>query len=153
MRIQTLKNVTWGTVILQTMLSIVLALGIHGAVLAGPDPAPPASGSSTTANTDTFSVGKYLKTDKQDQKYFKSGNPIASFIIQAINFLILTIGSVCFVAIVIGGFTLMTSHGNENQLTKGKDIITYAIIGLVITLTAYYIVAFVQSTFYELPSK
>lgn len=152
MRIQTLKNVTWGTLILQTLLSIILALGIHGAVLAE-DPAPPAS---TTANTDTFSVGKYLKAPDQGQKYFEGtnkGNPIASFIIQAINFLILSIGSVCFVAIVIGGFTLMTSHGNENQLTKGKDIITYAVIGLVITLTAYYIVAFVQSTFYELPSK
>lgn len=152
MRIQTLKNVTWGTLILQTLLSIILALGIHGAVLAE-DPAPSAS---TTANTDTFSVGKYLKAPDQGQKYFEGtnkGNPIASFIIQAINFLILSIGSVCFVAIVIGGFTLMTSHGNENQLTKGKDIITYAVIGLVITLTAYYIVAFVQSTFYELPSK
>ncbi len=150
-----MKNISWGTLILQTLLSIALALGIHGAVLAE-DPAPPASGSSTTANTDTFSVGKYLKAPDQGQKYFEGtnkGNPIASFIIQAINFLILLIGSVSFVAIVIGGFTLMTSHGNENQLTKGKDIITYAIIGLVITLTAYYIVAFVQSTFYELPAK
>lgn len=141
MSLNTKKIWSLGTLAFQIVLSTVMALGINTIALAE-DP-PPASSS--------FNVSTYLTTSGQEQKYFKTGNPIGSFIVQIVNFLVLTIGSVSFVALVVGGFTLMTSHGNENQLTKGKDIIKYALAGLVIVLTAYFITAFVQSLFYELP--
>ena len=108
---------------------------------------------ATAPATENFNVNSYLTASGQEQKYFKTGNPIGSFIIQIVNFLVLSIGSVCLIAIVAGGFVLLTSHGNENQLTKGKDIIKYAVIGLVIVLASYFITAFVQSLFYELPPK
>jgi hypothetical protein len=59
------------------------------------------------------------------------------------------IGSVAFLAIIVGGFMLVTSAGKEAQVTKGKDIVKYAIIGLVIAMSAYFITSFVQSIFYE----
>ena len=104
-------------------------------------------------STNKFEVTKYLTTEKQDQSYLKSTNPIGSFIIQAINFLVLTIGSLCFLSLVVGGFVMVISNGDENLVTKGKDIIKYAIIGLAIVLCSYLIIAFVQSLFYELPGK
>jgi len=140
-----LKTLSFGTLLLQTVLSVLLVLGMHGAALAEDAPEP--------ASSTKFNVSNYLTTEGQGQAYLKTGNPIASFIIQIVNFLVLTIGSVCFLAIVVGGFTLLTSHGNENQLSKGKDIIKLALIGLVIVLTSYFITAFVQSLFYELPPK
>lgn len=122
-----------------------------------PNPSSPGTGSTTpqpsASATSHVNVKDILSAPGQQQKYFQSGNPIASAIIQIINFLVLTVGSVAFVAIVIGGFILMTSHGNENMVTKGKDIITMAIIGLVIVLMAYFITSFVQNIFYELPKK
>ena len=128
-----------------------------------PTPSTPGSGgnggtgSSTPAPTSSatshVNVKDLLSANGQQQRYFQSGNPIASAIIQIINFLVLTVGSVCFIAIVIGGFILMTSHGNENMVSKGKDIITMAIIGLIIVLMAYFITSFVQNIFYELPKK
>lgn len=114
---------------------------------------PPASIQETKPpSMESFSVGKYLKEKDQGQAYLKSDNPVASFIVQIINFLVLTIGSFSFLAVIFGGITLLTSHGNETQVTKGKEILKYAITGLVVTLSAYFITAFVQSLFYELPS-
>ncbi len=149
MRKNLFKNMSFATLAIQTVLSVALVLGMHGAVLA--------ADSSTNGTTDTgassasFNVSSYLTASGQKQSYLKTGNPVGSFIIEIINFLTLTIGSLSFVAIVIGGFFLMTSHGNENQLTKGKDIIKMALIGLAVALLSYVITAFVQSLFYEIP--
>lgn len=116
-----------------------------------PATAPAATQETKPPSTESFSVGKYLKEKDQGQAYLKSDNPVASFIVQIINFLVLTIGSFSFLAVIFGGITLLTSHGNETQVTKGKEILKYAITGLVVTLSAYFITAFVQSLFYELP--
>ncbi len=154
MRSKKLKNQSPGMIkslILQTLLSMVMVLGIQGAVFAA-DP-PPSPATPPPAATESFKVTDYLSATNQGKAYFNSKNPLASFIIQVVNFLVLTIGSVCFVALVIGGFVLLTSHGNENSVSKGKEILQYAIIGLVIVLTSYFITAFVQSLFYELPTK
>lgn len=110
--------------------------------------------SKPAADSSSFNVTEYLSAGGQSQEYLtqngqKRDAPIASFIVEIINFLALTIGSFSFLAVVVGGFILLTSHGNETQVTKGKDVIKYAIIGLVVTLSSYFITAFVQSLFYE----
>ncbi|MBD3328321.1 hypothetical protein GF340_03375 [Candidatus Peregrinibacteria bacterium] len=74
---------------------------------------------------------------------------VGVYIVRVINFLALTIGSFAFLAIVIGGILLLTAAGQEQQIQKGKDIIKFAVIGLIVALMAYFIVAFVQSIFYE----
>lgn len=126
-----------------------------------PDPTPPPAAATpadqngltkTQPSTDNqqFKVTDYLKAQDQGSFYLTSKAPIASFIIQIINFLVLTIGSVCFLVILIGGFMYLISHGNETMINKAKEAITYAVIGLVVALSAYFIVAFVQSIFYGL---
>lgn len=96
----------------------------------------------------TFNV-KCLTANGQEQSYLdgaKEGDsPLAGFIVQIINFIVLISGSVSFLLIVVGGFMILSSAGNETSLNKGKDIIKIAIIGLVLTLSSYFIVAFVQS--------
>ncbi len=102
--------------------------------------------------SESFNVGTYLTATSQEQvaSSANAGKPVAAIlIVRLINFLSLLIGSCAFLAIVIGGIMLLTSGGQEQQLTKGKDIIKYAIIGLVVALAAYFITAFVQSIFYE----
>lgn len=99
-----------------------------------------------SAQTPTsIDVGTILRTEGQQ------GQPqdIGTFLVWAVNVLALTIGSFAFLAIVIGGIVLLTSAGDDSSLQKGKDIIKYAIIGLVVALAAFFIVAFVQSVFFE----
>ena len=97
------------------------------------------------ASTGSFNVNVYLTTKGQE----KSPTDIGQYILRLVNFLTLMIGSFAFLAIVIGGIMLLTSAGKEQQVTKGKDIIKYAITGLVVALASYFITAFVQSIFYE----
>lgn len=120
------------------ILVTVLCLQIVGPVA----PAYAQSGSETPESLD---VGKYLLTKDQE------GQPreIGAYVVRFTNFLALTIGSFAFLAIVIGGIFLLTAGGREEQITRGKDIIKYAIIGLVFAMLAYFIVAFIQSILFE----
>jgi hypothetical protein len=110
---------------------------------------PPATAGDTVPKS--FSVKQYLTVEGQNiENAIGPGvNPVGYYIVRLINILSLMIGSVAFLSIVIGGILLLSSGGKEQQITKGKDIIKYAIIGLVIAFSAYYITAYVQSTFYE----
>ena len=51
--------------------------------------------------------------------------------------------SICVLVIAIGGFRYVVSHGDPNQITQAKNAILYAIIGLVISISAFSIVTFV----------
>ena len=57
---------------------------------------------------------------------------------------LLTFLGVIFMALMIyGGFLWMTDRGNEDQVTKAKKLITAAIIGVVIVVSAYAISIYV----------
>ncbi len=53
------------------------------------------------------------------------------------------IGILFFVLIIYGGITWMTAAGNETQISKAKNLIISAIIGLIIVLAAYAITSFI----------
>ncbi|HMB17606.1 MAG TPA: hypothetical protein VKO61_01710 [Candidatus Paceibacterota bacterium] len=57
-----------------------------------------------------------------------------------VNFLTRLAYIVAAAAIVAGGIMMMISGGNEKRFSKGKSLITNAVIGVVITLTAWIIV-------------
>jgi hypothetical protein len=47
------------------------------------------------------------------------------------------------ILIIYAGFLWMTSGGNEKHTEQAKNILTSAIIGLIIVLSAYAITAFI----------
>lgn len=53
------------------------------------------------------------------------------------------LGIVLLLITIYAGFLWMTSQGNEEQVTKAKNMIRDAVIGLLITLAAYSITSFV----------
>ena len=55
------------------------------------------------------------------------------------------VGSVLVIIIIYGGITYMTASGNEQRIEKAKTILTYGIIGAVITFSAWMITDFVIS--------
>lgn len=48
-------------------------------------------------------------------------------------------GILLFAMLIYGGITWLTAAGNEDQTEKAQKIISSAIIGLVIVVTAYFI--------------
>ena len=53
------------------------------------------------------------------------------------------VGALCLLVITISGLRYVTSVGDPKQITQAKDGIVYALIGLVIVISAQAIVAFV----------
>ena len=53
------------------------------------------------------------------------------------------VGSIALLMFIYGGFTWMTSGGNEKNVTKGREIVMWAAIGLIIIFTSYGLIKFV----------
>lgn len=51
--------------------------------------------------------------------------------------------SIAVLIIVIAGFRYIVAHGDANATAQARNTITYAVVGLLITLAAYSIVTFV----------
>ena len=66
---------------------------------------------------------------------------IGTIIQSALSFL----GVIFLILMIYGGYLWMTAQGNEEQVTKAKNLITAAMIGIVIVVSAYAISYFVIS--------
>lgn len=76
---------------------------------------------------------------------FDTGVDSVLFVPQTlIQILLSFLGVIFIILMVYGGYLWMTAHGNEDQLTKAKKLITAAIIGLIVVLAAYAITWFVM---------
>ncbi|MDD5251531.1 MAG: pilin [Patescibacteria group bacterium] len=64
---------------------------------------------------------------------------------RVINIFVGLTGSIALLMFVIGGFILLTSGGNEQRVTQGKNIFVWSSIGLVIVFVSYALVKLVFS--------
>jgi len=53
-----------------------------------------------------------------------------------LEFLLSVFGVLAIIALVIGGGMYLTAYGDEKKIDSGKKIITYAIVGIVVALSA-----------------
>ena len=72
-----------------------------------------------------------------------SPNAAAEIVATVIQAFIGLLGVIFLVLIVYAGYNWMTANGDEGKVSKAKDTITRAIIGLIIVLAAYSITYFV----------
>ncbi len=64
---------------------------------------------------------------------------------RVIKLLAQVIGTISVLLMVIAGLIMVTSHGDETVLNRGKDMITYTTIGLVTGFLSYMIIQFLIS--------
>ncbi len=64
---------------------------------------------------------------------------------QVINAILGVVGSLALLMFVYGGLTWMTAAGNEEKIKKGKGILMWATIGLVVIFTSYAVLRFIIS--------
>ncbi len=67
-------------------------------------------------------------------------------ITQLIQLLLAFAGAVAVIFIILGGYRYITSQGNQENVEKAKNTITYAVIGLVVAMIAYVLVQLVKTT-------
>lgn len=71
------------------------------------------------------------------------GKTIEGTIALVIKIILSLLGVIFFVLLIYGGFLWMTSRGNEQEITRAKNIMKNSIIGLVIVIAAYAITSIV----------
>ena len=64
-----------------------------------------------------------------------------------VNVLLFILGVIAVIMIIIGGIRYTTSNGDQANVKAAKDIILYAVVGLVVAILAYAIVNFVLDSF------
>ena len=72
-----------------------------------------------------------------------SENNLASKIKGVINLLLFLGGTIAVIVIVIAGIRFTTADGDPSKADKARNTVVYAVIGLVVAVTAYALVNFV----------
>ncbi|MCX6797944.1 MAG: pilin [Candidatus Falkowbacteria bacterium] len=117
-----------------TCKKIILAIFLFG-LLAGPGLLQAASynfGDNSGLNSTASSSG-FDQTKKNPENFIQ---PIITAILSLIGVLFLGLA-------IFGGIKWMTAKGNDQQLEQAKQILTNAIVGLIVVAAAYAISYFV----------
>lgn len=80
-----------------------------------------------------------------------SSNPndtrtVTSTIRQVANILIFIVGAIAVIMIIIGAIRYTIAQGDQNAITSAKNTIIYALVGIVVAVSAYGIVTFVTNS-------
>lgn len=62
---------------------------------------------------------------------------------RVINAVLGIVGSLTLLMFIYGGILWMTAAGNSEQISKGKAVLVWAIIGLVVVFSSYSLVKFI----------
>ena len=73
---------------------------------------------------------------------------VFDMVTKVVNVLLFLLGIVCVGMIVMAGARYASSGGDAALITKAKNTILYAVIGLVVAILAYAIVNFVVGMFF-----
>lgn len=93
------------------------------------------------------------KAFAQGAPFFSEGTPppsaaaqgtLGQNIVIIINYFLGLLGLIAVAFLIYAGVMMVTAGGAEEQVTKARKIIMYAVIGIVIILLSYTIVTFVS---------
>ena len=76
-----------------------------------------------------------------------TANTFEEFIVKLINSLIIFAGPILALIIVIGGFRFVLGGADPKQKEGGKNMIKYGVIGFIIMISAWVLVAILKSIF------
>lgn len=74
-------------------------------------------------------------------------NDLAQLFVNLYTVGIAYVGGIALVFMVIGGFVLLTSGGQQERVALGKKILTTTVVGIAIVMTAYLIINIIQTQF------
>lgn len=72
---------------------------------------------------------------------------LAAIAFNTLNFLLSIVGILALIMLVVGGIMYLTSAGDEEKITKGKNIFKWSVIGIIIAMASLVIVSQVARFF------
>jgi len=133
---------------MKKLLNVVAVVMIFSACLTAASCFAASTGTSSgsaSGGTSKLIPSCLLSNDLKDP----ACNNINIFITFAINvgvYIFGFIGALALLFFVYGGFVLILSQGNQEKVKKGTGAITAAVIGLVISFSAYALITFLSNT-------
>ena len=124
------------------LVSLVLFAGLFGLIFNNPISV------SATSREDFYGVCD----DVEDEDVKKlagcteassKNKNIVDIIQSGVNVVISLVGMLAVFSIIYGGFTYMTAQSDAAKIKRGKDMVLYAVVALVVAFLAYGIVLFV----------
>lgn len=130
------------------LLSFMIVMGNIGLVAAAPDAC---SDNNPATPCNVLDPGCHGVSDStlcgengKNQTYADNGLfGVNGILNKAANFLLVIVGIAGVFMVVIGGVQYALSGGDPQKINKAKDMIIYAIVGLIVALVAKGIIAFV----------
>lgn len=105
------------------------------------------SGSGNGTSSSVNPLGDACKYNKDAAICKSEQKPLAQTITDIVKFVVGFLGVIAVIVIIWAGWTYVTSAGASDKVMLAKRTILYAVIGLVVTIMAGAIVAFVVNTF------
>jgi Type IV secretion system pilin len=125
-------------------LSFFLVLGFsraaHAATPFGDVCQEQTSNGSGSASNSTVCSSVNNRTDTQTNNPITGSGGILS---KAVNILAFLTGVASIIIIIIAGIKYITSTGDPGKVSSAKDTILYAVVGLVVSVTARAIILFI----------
>jgi hypothetical protein len=85
-------------------------------------------------------TGADLTACNQANATLTAGLPLATIILNVLNFLLSVVGALSMIMMVVGGVMYLTSGGDEEKIKSAKKITLYSIIGIAVALAALVLV-------------
>ena len=125
------------------MIGLVLSLNMApGAFAQSAIPSPATTLDSGNFMFDLTPITHEAIRTETRQGWIRRG--VNYFFERIISFMAAVIGGLSVLILSIGGFLMLSSAGDETRYEKGKNYAKFAIIGLIVTLSAYILVTLVQ---------
>lgn len=124
-----------------TKIKYILASILVSILLTSPVPIQAASVFSICQSNSSASQTSVCNTINKHQA--NNSNPVLIIIKTVINILSYITGIIALIIILISGARFMISSGDPNRVTTAKNSLIYAIVGIVIFLSAQLIVTYV----------
>ncbi len=80
-------------------------------------------------------------SDEGSVSGFKKASSVPEFIAPIIQWALGTAGLLAVAVIIYGGYMYITSRGNQITTERAKTIVLYAVIGLVVIILSFFVVA------------
>jgi len=98
--------------------------------------------------TNAYAANIFDSCNNAGSDSFVCGNKnddVKVYLKNIVNVLLYVLGAIAVIVIILSGIFYVISAGDSNAVTKAKNTLFYAVVGLVVAILAYAIVNFVLS--------
>ena len=88
-----------------------------------------------------------LQTATQTSVVYSNNDDVFSLVNLVNKYLWFTLGVVAMVVLVIAGFKLVTARGDDKEMKKVTNMLTWLVVGVLIAIFSYLIVRVIANAF------